>query len=134
MIAPRDERRLAVLVDLIELRVTPGEAVAAVKQLPWDSDVELVLLSRTDVLALLTRYLRRGLSPADLEAWADAIESREDIGAEPEDEELLRAFVFQTANPALAGPISDEYVRRWLVRIGGDDQPAIPTLHRDEPT
>lgn len=121
-----DHRRRDALVDLIELRVTPGEAVAAAKQLPWDSDVELVILSRANVAVLLTRYLHRELSTADLEAWANAVEGREDIGVGPGDEESLRAFVFETANPVLAEPISDDYAHRWLKRVGGDDRP--PTV------
>lgn len=121
-----DDRRRHALVDLVELRVAPSEAVAAVRQLPWDSEVELVLLSRANVVVLLTRYLHRELSKAELEAWANAVEGREDIGVEPDDEESLRAFVFETANPVLAGPISDDYAHRWLERVGGDDRP--PTI------
>ncbi len=118
-----DQQRRDALVDLVELRVSPREAVAAVKQLPWDSDVELVLLSRANVRELLTRYLQRELSSDDLEAWANAVEGREDLGAVPGDEELLRAFVFETANPVLAEPISDGYAHRWLDKVLGDGWP-----------
>lgn len=111
-------RRHDVLVDLIELRRPLGAAIAAVKELPWDSDVEIVLLARANAVALLQRYLRGELGAADLERWADAIEGREDIGSEQGHEELLRAFVFETANPALAEHISDGYARRWLERFG----------------
>jgi hypothetical protein len=114
------QRRRDALVDLVELRVSPNEAVAALRQLPWDSDVDLVLLSREHVLGLLTRYLHRELTPDDLEAWANAVEGREDLGALPGDEELLRAFVFETANPSLNEPISDAYAHRWLERLGGE--------------
>jgi hypothetical protein len=117
------QERRDLLVDLIELRLPLSEAVAAVRELPWDSDVELVLLTRASVGALLQLYLRGELSPADLETWANAVEGRDDIGAEPGYEELLRAFVFETANPLLAEPISDSYARRWLESLSGDPLP-----------
>lgn len=123
MTASGAQRRRAVLLDLIELRLAPSAAVAAVRELPWDSDVELVLLTRAHVVAMLQRYLRCELNEADLEAWADAVEGRDDIGAEPGDEELLRAFVFETANPMIAEPISDAFARRWVERLGGDHRP-----------
>lgn len=112
-------QRRDVLVDLIELRRSPGVAIAAVRELPWDSDVEIVLLARVNAVAVLQRYLRGELSAADLEGWADAVEGREDVGSEQGHEELLRAFVFETANPVLAEQISDSYARRWLERLGG---------------
>jgi hypothetical protein len=112
-------RRRDALIDLIELRSSLDAAIAAVRGLPWDSDVDLVFLTRANVDVLLQRYLRGELSAADLERWADAVESREDIGSEHGYEELLRAFVFETANPVLAEPISDGFARRWLERLGG---------------
>jgi len=117
MTIPRNPRRYEKLDDLVKVRVTLRTAVAAVRELPWDSEADLVLLSRRDVVALLTRYLAQELSPSDLETWANTVESREEIGVEPADSELLRAFVFETANPALGEPISPRYARRWLDRL-----------------
>jgi hypothetical protein len=111
-------RRRDVLADLVKLRLPPDAAVAAVRALPWDSVVEMVVLARRDAHELLQRYLRGELSPSDVESWADAVESRDDIGFESGHEELLRAFVFETANPVLFEPISETYARRWLDRFG----------------
>lgn len=111
--------RRAVLLDLIALRGPLGSIVAAVRQFPWDSKVDLVLLTRDHAAALLSRYLRGELSAADLEHWADAVESREDVGFEQGSERVLRALLFELANPLLAEPISDSYVNRWLTRLGG---------------
>lgn len=74
MIAFGAQGRRDVLVDLIELRLPLSEKVAAVRELPWDSDVELELLTRASVDALLQRYLRGELSPPHLETWANAVE------------------------------------------------------------
>jgi len=121
MMAADDRRRRDALVDLVDLRVSLSAAIAATKQLPWDSDVEQVLLSRANVVGLLARYLRRELSSDDLEAWANAVEGREDIGVEPHDAEMLRKFIFEFANPELAHPISDSSVHRWLNRLSDKD-------------
>lgn len=120
MSAPDDRARRDALVDLVELREALPDAITAVRKLPWDSEVELVLLTRANAVLLLTRYLRRELSAAELEAWANAVETREDIGAESGHEELLRSFLFESANPLLAEQISDGYARRWMARLGGD--------------
>jgi hypothetical protein len=117
MTASNARGRRDALVDLIELRLPLNAAIAAVRELPWDSDLELVVLVRANLVALLQRYLLGELSPTDLEEWANAIEGRVDIGLEPRHEELLQAFVFEIANPLLAEPISDAYARRWLDRL-----------------
>lgn len=119
---PENQRRRDTLVDLIELRVPLSEGVAAVRRLRWDSDNDLVFLSSANVVTALRKYLHGDLSAVDLESWANALESREDIGVEPGKEESLRAFVFETANPALAAPISDDYAHRWLKRLEGSSE------------
>jgi hypothetical protein len=111
------QRRRGILNDLVELRAPLRECLAAVHTLPWDSDVDLVVLARSHVVALLGQYLQGALSASDVESWANAVEAREDIGIEHGDEELLRRFVFETANPRLAQPISDVYARDWLERM-----------------
>lgn len=111
------QERRKILIDLIEVRLPLVDAVAAVLELPWDSDIEVTLLEQVHVSALLQRYLRHELSQADLEVWANAVEGREDIGLESAHEELLRAFVFETANPSLVEPISESYAHRWLERL-----------------
>ena len=99
-------------------------AAAAVRGLPWDSDGELVTLVRANAIGLLQRYIRGELTRSDLEMWADAVEARDDIGLEQGQEDVLRAFVFETANPTLAEPISPSYAHRWITRLGGIPPPA----------
>jgi hypothetical protein len=114
------QARRELLADLLELRHAPHTAAAAVRAMPWDSDSELVVLSRAHVLRLLQRYLRGELESSDLETWADAVEARDDIGYEHDQDDALRAFVFETANPTLAEPISPGYADRWIRRLGGN--------------
>jgi hypothetical protein len=111
-------RRRELLTDLIEVRRPLSESLAAVRGLPWDSDVDLVILTRSHVVELLGRYLNGELDAVGVEAWAEAIEVRDDVGAEPGHEDVLRQFVFETANPLLAEPVTEAGARRWLEQLG----------------
>lgn len=119
MSSPAYDRREA-LIDLIQLRVTTAEAVEAVRGYPWDSEIEVVMLRQEDIAALLKRYIQAELSSSDLEAWANAVEGREDIGVDAAGEHKIRTFLFETANPALANPISDAYAQRWITSLSSD--------------
>jgi hypothetical protein len=110
-------QRTAILLDLIFLRIPVDEAVSAVRTLPWDSDDELAVLDRTAAVSALHRYRSGELTEGDLEAWAEAIEGREDVGFEPGHEETLSQFVFETANPTLAEALSDQYAVGWIERM-----------------
>ena len=123
------QERSDILIDLIEVRLPLADVIAAARELPWDSDIELILLERAHVITLLQRYLRHELSADDLEEWANTVEGREDIGLEPAYEELLGAFLFETANPLLAEPISEVNARRWLERLIDRPRPPSPTTN-----
>ena len=98
----------------------------AVSKFAWDSEIELVTLSRASAAALLERYLQGELAEADLEEWANAVEGRDDIGFESEYKGLLGEFVFETANPELAAPISENYARLWVTRLREDRPSGVP--------
>ncbi len=120
MTGPDARARRALLADLVELRRAPNAAAAAIRTVQWDSDSELVTLSRVHVVGLLQRYLRGELTSSDLETWADAVEGRDDIGYEQDHGDVLRALVFETANPTLAEPITPSYAHGWITRLGGN--------------
>lgn len=80
-------------------------------RLPWDCEKPLVVLEREHVAAVLGRYLRGELTAADVSAWAEAVEVREDIElAEPGARELGHTL-FVLANPAVDGELSMEKAR-----------------------
>ena len=109
--------RSAVLGDLVSLRIPMDQAVSAVRTLPWDTDDELVVLDRDAAVSALRRYRSGGLTASELEAWAEAIEGRDDIGFEPGHERTLSQFVFETANPSLAQALTDRYAVGWIARM-----------------
>lgn len=73
--------RASILTSLIELSLPLPELKAAVRTLSWDWDGDpVVTLKREHVAALLRRYQSGEIDESEVEAWANLIECREDIG------------------------------------------------------
>lgn len=89
--------RKEILRKLIRLEGEFLPLVRRLRQLPWDSEESPVLLTRSNVVAVLDRYLVGGLSEDDLENWANEIEGREDIDFD----EVSKDAIFELANPLL---------------------------------
>lgn len=73
--------RVELLHSLLRFDQPLTKILLFLKPFGWDSDRELVILERQHVAAILERYLTDELSPAQLEDWANALKSREDIGS-----------------------------------------------------
>jgi hypothetical protein len=108
------EARYDALRDLIAAREPIEQTLGHLRTFPWDSERVLVVLDRSGVAGVLRRYLRAELSAEQCVAWADAIEARDDIGFEPDWVELLKQFIFELANPELAGQLSHDAAHGWL--------------------
>ena len=105
-----DERTDA-LTDLVALRRPLGDALAAVRALPWDSDVELVVVGPSDVRSVLQRFLRREVTAEGVEQWADALESRDDVAVDPRvPDDLLHALATPELEGVLTPPRAEELV------------------------
>ena len=112
------QERADVLRDLITLRVPVADATAALARFGWDSDDELVTLTRADVVRVLRGYTDGALTVDDVHAWAEALEGRDDVGREAGFADALTEFLFEAATPELAGPLSPDAARRWTTRFG----------------
>ena len=109
--------RVTALEDLLAGRVPPEEAKAALSACGWDSDADLVTVLPEHVLSVLDRVADGSLRPADAQAWADAIEGREDIGFVEEARDVLEEAIFALANPELTEPLDDAAIKRWTRRL-----------------
>jgi hypothetical protein len=109
------ERRTDVLRRLVTLAAPVESARAELAGFGWDSDDELVPLTRADALRVLRRYADGTLSADAVAGWAEVIEARDDVGREPGFEQPLNDFLFELANPELAGPLTPE---RWIQVFG----------------
>ena len=94
-----------------------GDIHAALSQYPWDSEVELVLLSRTHIVSVLERFISGSLSAAEVEGWANAIEGRDDIGFETKSRELLKEAIQELANPALTHELTHDSAGILISRL-----------------
>jgi hypothetical protein len=110
------ERREAVL-NLVEWRGDLPDLVAAVREYPYDSEVPIVTLQAEHIRKAMERYLRGEIAAAELEAWADAVEGRDDIEYfEPHEDEISEAL-FRLSTPELNSPLSKEVAEKWLSEL-----------------
>lgn len=100
-----DDVRKEVLRDLIEFRNSLPALVARVRALPWDSDEELVVVRAGHLTSIARRYIAGELSAAEVEAWAELIECRDDVGFGSAE---LMEEMHRLANPSLSGPLTRE--------------------------
>ncbi|MEI7059235.1 hypothetical protein WBG06_25670 [Nocardioides sp. CCNWLW239] len=115
------ENRLQILDDLLNRRIPTAEAHAALKRFPWDEE-ELIDLRVEHVASVLTDIIDGKLSPDEGTAWADAIDSRDDIGRQPGHEDDLNDALFQLSSPELLpGPLTAE-APRILKALRGETQ------------
>jgi len=83
---------------------------------PWDSEEPLFTLRREHVERILDRYLTGELSAAEVEAWAEALEVRDDIGF-ADDGPTLQNAIFSLANPSVNGALTPDRAHELLERL-----------------
>ena len=82
-----DEVRI--LLDLVHFKNNTDTLKNMLSQIGFDSETELVSMSRDDIVEILQRSLDKKISFLELEEWANLIECREDIGFEDEKHKKL---------------------------------------------
>jgi hypothetical protein len=100
-----EHERKVILDGLIRGDLSVPEARLRLGHFSWDSDTELVKLTRHDLVRIIDRYLGGSIDGSDVEQWAEAIEGRDDVGYETCVADWLRQVVFELANPDLAVPL-----------------------------
>jgi hypothetical protein len=111
--------RREALLDLVKLRRPLPEAIARLGGFPWDSDRELVTLTRADLVAAAEAYLAGGLTSKDLESWAEHLEVREDVDLQRDRDALVGEAIFLLANPVINYDLTPEFVRGLRARLSG---------------
>ena len=103
--ADRLELRREALRDLA-LFASPLPSIQhSLSDFAWDSD-ELAMLDKQNVLQVLRRFDAGELAGKDVEAWANAIEMRDDIGYDRET--AVWDVLYELANPTLTEPLTRE--------------------------
>ena len=110
--AQKMDRREA-LSALVEWRGELGQLRANLQRFPWDAEDRLLTLTPGHICRALERYLRGEVSEADVEAWADAVEGREDLEYLSPCEERISEALFQLSTPGINAPINRQTAERW---------------------
>ena len=116
-------RRAEILQALVRFEAAPEPLLRELRQFGWDwSGEPLVILGRDDLLSILDRFLGGQISAAQLQAWAESLECREDVAFDPADEPLLDDVFFRLATPFINEPLTREVVQSM--------KDALASIHR----
>lgn len=109
--------RFQILQSLVKLDRPLDDITAILRGYPWDGDEGLVVLTTGDLIGVLNRFVSGEMSQLDVESWANAIESREDIEFEPGHGNSISDIIFQLANPYLSAPLTKEIAQSFIRRV-----------------
>ena len=102
---------IGILLDLVHFKNNIDTLRNMLSQIGFDSETELVYMSRDYMVEILQRSLDKKISFLELEEWANLIECREDIGFE---DKKTQEMVFKLANPYLYGKLDEKQVLSYL--------------------
>jgi hypothetical protein len=105
------ESRKQTVARLVAYELPIEPVLQALAAFPFDCE-ELVHLRRSDLLAILDRFLAGRLTADQVTDWADQVELRDDVGLEVGFEIQLRDAIFRLANPILNEPVTSELAMR----------------------
>ena len=108
------ETRKKILQELANLSRTLDDIKADLSHFSWDSEEDEYIISRNDIVSVLSRYLSLEIDNTQLEDWANTIEGREDIGYENED---IEDIIIELSNPILYGDISLQQASMILSKL-----------------
>jgi hypothetical protein len=123
---PRED----ILKELISASTPLSSVLSELSQYPWDpqpSD-KLVTLRAADICAVLQRFLSCELVSAEVEKWAEALESREDVEFDPTRFDQIKAGLHVLANPTLTQELTSQLAIRLIHDLAG------PNAIRPAPT
>ena len=102
---------IGILLDLVHFKNNIDTLKNMLSQIGFDSEIELVSMSRDNIVEILQRSLDKKISFLELEEWANLIECREDIGFE---DKKTQEMIFKLANPYLYGKLDEKQVLSYL--------------------
>ena len=110
--------RIASLNNLLNLTVPISVAANELASVPWDSAMPLVPLLPAHILGVLTKFISGATSAAEVEAWANVIECREDV--DYSSKSPVGVALHELANPALTQPLTPQSARTLIKALSGN--------------
>lgn len=108
------ETRAQLLMTLLDGSVSLDRISEDLRRFPWDSDEAFATLGRVHLVNILERYQRGELIGGSVEAWATAVEGRDDIDYESEHEDAVREALHVPANPLLTEQLTMPTAEKFL--------------------
>jgi len=99
------DARTRALQDLIACRLPLEVVVERVRGFPWDSETRLVSLQVAHIMAVLRRFVDGDLSAAQVVAWAEALEGRDDVEFA---NDIVLDLVFRLSAPEINDDVTPE--------------------------
>jgi hypothetical protein len=106
--------RASSVIALLEAQRPLRELQERLASFPWDSEDDLASLSPRHLRGILTKFLEGTLSSTEVEAWANAVEGREDVAIPPC---LVQDALHELANPQLTQALTPVRAQHWLSEL-----------------
>jgi hypothetical protein len=106
--------RVDLLLQLIEASIPIPEAISRLAELSWDAEADLVELTPEHCSNVILHFIRGAIPRSEVEAWANAIECREDVEIKSS---LVGEVLHELANPVLTYSLSPGRGEALLSRL-----------------
>jgi hypothetical protein len=108
-LAVMPERR-TVLARVLRAEPSLRADIEALRGFPYDAEEPLAVLTIEIARDVLDRHARGRITDADLQAWADALEMRDDVEVAAE---RLKECLFELSEPVLSGQPMAALAAEW---------------------
>lgn len=108
--------RLDVLRSLLTMSAPFAETVKQLARFNFDYEGDAVELTSAHLSHVLRRYLDGQLLGSDVEAWANAIEGRDDVSISGDSKSSIESVLHELANPYLTCQL-DSGRANYLLRM-----------------
>ena len=110
--------RVASLEKLLDLAAPVSVAATELASHTWDSTGPFVALLPKHIVGVLARFIAGNVSAVEVEAWANAVECREDIQYLPSSP--AGVVLHELANPMLTRPLTLLSAQARIATLSGN--------------
>jgi len=111
------ENRKTLLEKAICLDGDFNKVVYEISKYDFDTHFPIVIITGSDIISIVDKYLNKIISDRELQIWANFFECRDDVDFERPIQEKLRRIVQELANPELFVRLDREYAKNVKRRI-----------------
>lgn len=108
--------RKELVKSLIEYKGDIDGIIEELSQYPYDSE-QLVVLTRRHIINVLERFLEDEFLSSEVQFWADAIETREDIQYEIGYEEVITDALLKLSQLQLEGTLDQDSAKQMMLEL-----------------